>query len=178
MKVMRFLPAVLASALLLNGAQAADNEDNVHFSGALVAEPCTLPDSETNIELDFGSVIIKSLYQYQRTQSQPFTIHLEACDPSLMKTVSVTFNGTADDELNTLLALDPSSGAKGVAIGLELPDGSPLAINKAAPYQQLTAGNNALTFDAFVQIKPQALATKTITPGNFTAISTFVLGYQ
>jgi len=178
MKVMRFLPALLASALMLNGAKAADNEDNVHFSGALVAEPCTLPDSETNITLDFGSVIIKSLYQYQRTQSQPFTIHLEACDPSLMKTVSVTFNGTVDDELNSLLALDPTSAAKGVAIGLELPDGSPLAINKAAPYQQLTAGNNALTFNAYVQIKPQALSMKAVTPGDFTAISTFTLAYQ
>lgn len=178
MKFMRFLPVVLASALLFNSAQAADNENNVHFSGALVAEPCTLPDSETNITLDFGSVIMKSLYQYQRTHSQAFNIHLEECDPSLMKTVSVTFNGTADDELNTLLALDPTSSAKGVAIGLELPDGSPLAINKPSPYQQLTTGNNTLTFNAYVQIKPQALASKTITPGDFIAISTFVLGYQ
>lgn len=175
---MRFLPALLVSTLLLNGAQAADNENNVHFSGALVAEPCTLPDSETNITLDFGSVIMKSLYQYQRTQGQPFTIHLEECDPSLMKSVSVTFSGTSDDELTTLLALDPSSMAKGVAIGLELPDGSPLEINKAAPFQPLMAGNNALTFNAYVQIKPQALSAKTVTPGGFTANSTFILAYQ
>lgn len=176
MKTMMLIPVALAGTLFFTGARAEEN--NVHFSGALVAEPCTLPDTETDIHLDFGSVIEKSLYQYQRTKSQPFTIHLEACDPALMKTVSVTFTGTADDELTTLLALDPTSDAKGVAIGLEMPNGSPLGINKAAPWQQLTAGNNSLTFNAYVQIKPQALSMKTVTPGVFSAISNFVLSYQ
>lgn len=176
MKLITIFPAVLAGTLLFIDVQAVEN--NVSFSGALVAEPCTLPDNDANITLDFGSVIEKSLYQYQRTKSQPFTIHLENCDPAMMETVSVMFTGTADDELTTLLALEPSSSAKGVAIGLELPDGSSLAINKAAPWQQLVEGNNALVFDAYVQIKPQALSTKTLTAGDFSAISTFALTYQ
>lgn len=176
MKLLTLIPAVLTGAMMFNSVSAAEN--NVHFHGALVAEPCTLPDSDTDIKLDFGSVIVKSLYQYQRTKSQPFTIHLEDCDPTLMKTVSVTFSGTADDELTTLLALDPSSTAKGVAVGLELPDGSPLAINKAAPYQQLVSGNNALTFNAYVQALPVYIANSNIVLGNFTVISSFVLNYQ
>lgn len=176
MKLLILFPAVLAGAMVFNPVNATEN--NVHFHGALVAEPCTLPDSDKDIKLDFRSVIVKSLYQYQRTKSQPFTIYLEDCDPSLMKTVSVTFSGTPDDELNTMLALDPSSTAKGVAIGLEMPDASPLAINKTTPWQQLTAGNNTLTFNAYVVAEPSALSSKTITAGDFTAISSFVLNYQ
>ncbi len=110
----RRLLAALALALALvfcAGAMAA--EDNVHFSGALVSEPCTLPDADKDIKLDFGSVIVKSLYQYQRTKSQPFSIHLQACDPAILSTVSVTFQGTADTELPQMLALDAGSAAKG-----------------------------------------------------------------
>lgn len=178
MKLMTFssLLLTLTGVMLSNGVQAVDN--NVHFHGALVAQPCVLPDSDTELKLHFGSVIEKSLYQYQRTKSLPFSIHLEDCNPSLMNTVSVTFNGSPDDELPTYLALESTSTAKGVAIGLEMADGTPLDINKAAPSLPLTAGDNTLTFNAFVQAKPNALSQETITAGDFTAISTFVLGYQ
>lgn len=170
---------ILLAALALvfsTGVPAA--EDNVHFSGALVAEPCTLPDADMDIKLDFGTVIEKYLYQYQRTQSQPFSIHLLECDPSIMSTVSVIFQGTADEELTDMLALDVSSAAKGLAIGLELEDGTPLAINKASPYTQLTHGTNILTFNAYVQVQPTVLTNKKLTAGNFNANSTFVLSYQ
>lgn len=175
MKRELLLPTMLAAILSVTSAQAADN---VHFSGALVSEPCTFPDSDTDIHVDFGSVITKYLYQYQRTKSQPFTIHLENCDPSVMKTVSVTFKGTADNELTDMLALDPSASAKGIAIGLEVNEGTPLAINKASPFSVLSDGNNSLTFGAYIQAKPTMIASNGLTPGNFSAISTFMLNYQ
>ncbi|CBA33887.1 fimbrial protein [Cronobacter turicensis] len=176
MKIINFLPGVLLSITMVTSAVAA--EDNVHFSGALVAEPCTLPDKDTDISLDFGTVIEKYLYQYQRTKSQSFSIHLEDCDPTLMSSVSVTFRGETDTELTTMLALDASSTAKGVAIGIELPDGTPLAINKASPYSQLTRGTNSLTFNAFVQAQPTAITSKSLIAGDFAVISTFLLTYQ
>ncbi|MEX7606156.1 fimbrial protein [Enterobacter asburiae] len=175
MKLLTLFPALLASVVIFNVAKAADN---VHFSGALVAEPCTLPDEYSDVQLDFGSVILKSLYQYQRTKSLPFTIRLEECDPSLMSLVSVTFEGTPDDQLSTLLALDPSSTAKGVAIGLEQSDGTSLDINKNGQFQQLTQGENTLKFLAYVQIKPDALTNKSVSAGDFSAIATFKLNYQ
>uniref|UniRef100_UPI001F557CA2 fimbrial protein n=1 Tax=Enterobacter asburiae TaxID=61645 RepID=UPI001F557CA2 len=106
MRQVIFFPIILAAIITINPLYAADN---IHFSGALVAEPCTLPDSDTDIHVDFGTVIVKYLYQYQRTKSQMFTIHLENCDPSILKTVSVTFKGTTDDELTDMLTLDTSS---------------------------------------------------------------------
>ncbi|HGC6387727.1 TPA: fimbrial protein [Cronobacter dublinensis] len=163
--------------LALSGSVSAA-EDNVHFSGALVSEPCMLPDTDTDIHLDFGTVIEKYLYQYQRTKSQPFSIHLTECDPAILSTVSVTFQGTADTELTDMLALDASSSAKGVAVGFELEDGSQLALNKASPFSQLNTGDNMLTFNAFVQAQPSVLLNHSLRAGAFTAISTFILAYQ
>lgn len=169
---------LLAALALVFSAGVPAAEDNVHFSGALVSEPCTLPDADTDIRLDFGSVIEKYLYQYQRTKPQPFSIHLQECDPTILSTVSVTFQGTADTELTALLAPDASSTAKGVAIGLELTDGTPLTINKASPYTQLSGGANTLTFNAYVQARPTVIANKTLAAGDFTATANFVLAYQ
>lgn len=175
MKFVLFLPALLAGMLTVNASQAAEN---VHFSGALVAEPCTLPDADTDIHVDFGTIVVKYLYQYQRTKGQSFTLHLEDCDPSVMKTVGVTFKGQADDELTEMLALDPSSSAKGVAVGFSMPDGSSLAVNKISPITQLSQGKNNLEFFAYVQARPTAVTAKTLAVGDFSAISTFVLTYQ
>lgn len=170
----RMLPLLLLACT----TQAPAAADNVHFSGTLVAEPCTLPDADTDIRLDFGTVVTKYLYQYQRTKSQPFAIHLQECDPAIMKTVSVTFRGTADTELPDLLATDASGTAKGVAVGIERQDGTLLPVNKASPEMSLVSGSTTLNFKAFVQIQPGALAKRSLTEGSFTAISTFILGYQ
>ncbi|EOC1298767.1 fimbrial protein [Cronobacter dublinensis] len=175
MKTILWAGALLALAL---SGSAPAAEDNVRFSGALVSEPCTLPDADTDIHLDFGTVIEKYLYKYQRTKSQPFAIHLKDCDPALMNTVSVTFQGTADSELTTMLALDVSSVAMGIAIGFEQADGKPLNINNPGPFINLTTGNNTLTFNSFVQVKPSALASNSLKLGGFTAVTTFVLAYQ
>ena len=169
---------LLSAALGLTSVGVIAAEDNVHFSGALVTEPCVLPDADKDIQLDFGAVIEKYLYQYQRTKSQPFSIHLAECDPAILSTVSVTFQGTADTELTEMLALDAASTAKGVAVGLELADGKPLAINKASPYSQLTSGDNKLTFNAFIEAKQAKIADKSLMAGDFTATANFVLSYQ
>ncbi|PZQ93649.1 MAG: fimbrial protein, partial [Flavobacterium psychrophilum] len=99
-------------------------------------------------------------------------------DPSILKTVSVTFKGTTDDELTDMLTLDTSSSAKGIAIGLELNDGVLLAVNKSSPATQLVSGKNSLTFGAYVKAKPTMVASKSLSPGDFTANSTFLLSYQ
>ncbi|ELY7390998.1 type 1 fimbrial protein [Cronobacter universalis] len=162
--------------VLLNCADAA--EDNVHFSGALVSQPCTIPDADTDIKLDFGSVIKKSLYKYTRTTGKPFNIHLEDCNIELMKTVSVTFEGIADNELTTMLALDAVSTAKGVAIGIETVDGVSMPVNKMGPYSQLVSGSNTLTFNAYVQAAPSSITNGTLVEGDFSSTANFVLNYQ
>ncbi|MBE4916814.1 type 1 fimbrial protein [Enterobacter cloacae complex sp. P6RS] len=178
MKNLAWVLYVFLSCMIQRGYAASDGMDNVHFHGALVAEPCKILDSDANILLDFGTVIESYLYEYHRTLSKPFAIHLTDCDPSLYNTVSVTFQGTADSELTDFLALDPTSTAKGVAIGLTLSDGTPLAVNKASPYSMLSSGNNTLYFKTFIEAKPSGLLNNSLQVGEFRSVATFVLSYQ
>ncbi|MTH44965.1 fimbrial protein [Intestinirhabdus alba] len=166
---------VLAMTFTLPGMAA---EDNVTFGGTLVADPCTIPPGEETIGLEFGSVIDKALYADTRTKGVPFTLHLTECDPSLANTLSVTFSGTPATGLPGLLALDAGSTAKGIAIGLEAMDGTPLALEKAGAATQLVTGEMQLRWRAYVQGEPQALATRGIVPGEFSATATFRLDYE
>ena len=105
-------------------------------------------------------------------------VRLADCDPSVLSTVSVTFQGTEETELPGLLAIDPASTAKGIAIGIEGDDGTLLPLSTASPYANLIPGNNDLNFQAFVQATPTAMANKALVVGEFSATATFVLGYQ
>ncbi|WP_236916836.1 fimbrial protein [Cronobacter sakazakii] len=176
MKIKLIIFCIIAVSMVINDAEAVDN--NVHFSGALVSEPCILPDADTEISLDFGSVISKYLYEYQRTKSVEFSINLAGCNPSIKNTVGVTFNGNEQPDMPGYLSLDSSSQAKGVAIGLESPEGVFFSNNKSTPFYPLVNGDNALKFKAFIQILPDALAKHSLIEGEFTAISTFILNYQ
>nr|WP_234472471.1 fimbrial protein [Pantoea agglomerans] len=153
-------------------------EDNVQFRGALVAEPCVIAPGEENLQLDFGTVIDKYLYLNQRTHGQPFEIHLMACDVSLAKTLTITFSGNENLQLPGLLALDATSQASGIAIGMETPEGKPLPLNLAGQKSLLAAGSNRIAFKAFVQGEPDAIAKETIKQGPFSTVATFRLEYE
>ncbi|EMJ5851812.1 type 1 fimbrial protein [Klebsiella aerogenes] len=157
-------------------ADAAD--DNIHFTGALVAEPCVIPSGEENIPLEFGTIIDKYLYENQRTGNEPFTIHLTECDPAIASTLSVIFSGTPSPSLPGLLALDGGSTASGVAIGLNDMNGDALPLEQAPPVVELAKGENVLTFSAYVQGEPEAIANRSIGRGEFTATATFTLKYE
>ncbi|MFS7243196.1 fimbrial protein [Serratia proteamaculans] len=170
------LLAIMLALLLMGFAQASAN-DNLRFDGALVAEPCELDPKTTDIALDFGPVVDKYLYLNIRTPSKPVTIRLLGCDLSLGKTVSLTFSGSVSPELPGLLALTKGT-AGGIAIGMELPDGSPLPLNKATPLLTLMAGGTTLTLMNYVQGEPVALKNHGIVSGDFSAVATFTLTYQ
>ena len=60
------LSLALLAAINANQAQALDK--NLHFSGALVSEPCNLDPETSDITVDFSSVVAKYLYQNTRTR--------------------------------------------------------------------------------------------------------------
>ncbi|HIE1345158.1 TPA: fimbrial protein [Serratia marcescens] len=157
---------------------AAKPELSVLYRGSLVAEPCTLLPEDEDILLDFGTVIDKYLYLNTRTHSKPFQLHLIDCDTSLGKTVKMTFSGTESIALPGLLALDGSSEAKGVAIGLETQDGQALALNQQSRGHEISDGNNVITLQAYVRGEPEAITNKSIERGMFTAVATFNLEYE
>lgn len=153
-------------------------EIGLRYTGSLVAEPCIIEPGYEDIVLDFGSIIDKYLYLNTRTQSKPFEIRLVDCDLSIGKTVSVTFRGTESVGLPGLLAVDNSSAAKGIAIGLETNEAKPLAFNKESDKFVLQAGNSRIGLKAYVQGEPTAIRNKNITRGPFSAVATFRLEYE
>ena len=173
------LIAGISLAGWLNMAMAATKPElSVLYRGSLVAEPCTLLPEDENILLDFGTVIDKYLYLNTRTHSKPFQLHLVDCDTSLGKTLKMTFSGTESIALPGLLALDGSSEAKGIAIGLETEDGQALALNQQSRGHEISDGNNTITLQAYVQGEPEAIKNKAIERGMFTAVATFSLEYE
>jgi type 1 fimbria pilin len=173
-KVGAVLP--LLATLATTSAWAAG--ENVHLYGALVAEPCVIPPGEEDIALDFGTVIDKYLYLNTRTLGQSFSIHLTECDVSLGKTVNVTFLGTENAALPGLLAIDGSSQATGIAIGLETEQAKPVPINKASDKYVLQDGDNRIALKAYVQGEPEAIRNESIERGPFNAVATFSLEYE
>lgn len=152
--------------------------ENVLLHGALVAEPCTLHPGDEAVALEFGTVIDKYLYLNSRTHSKAFTLRLQDCDVSLGNTVRISFSGTESAELPGLLKLDGASQASGVAIGIETAAGVPLPLNSASGSYPLSAGNSALTLQAYVQAEPTAITNKSISRGAFSAVTTFNLVYE
>lgn len=167
---------VLFAAPFASAGTTGDTQVEMH--GTLVAEPCIIPAGEENIRLDFGTVVEKFLYQYTRTASQPFFIHLAECDLSIGTTVSMTFLGTESTALPGLLAPDAGSGARGIAIGIETPEAKTIKINKASDKFALRSGDNHIPFRAWVQGEPQAISRQKITPGAFSATATLALEYE
>ncbi|OOV89396.1 MULTISPECIES: fimbrial protein [unclassified Pseudomonas] len=164
-------------ALMLAHSLTAQAE-NVRLHGALVAEPCVIVPGDENVQLNFGTVIDKYLYANQRTRGQAFDIRLMACDPSLSKTVKMTFSGVENPHLEGLLAIEGNSQASGIAIGMETQAGRKLPLNTSGEGIRLVNGNNTLTVLAYVQGEPQAIAKHNIQHGPFSAIATFSLEYE
>ncbi|CAM3830002.1 fimbrial protein [Serratia silvae] len=166
------LGALTASPTLAVG------ENNVRLYGSLVAEPCVIAPGKEEIVLDFGTVIDKYLYLNTRTIAQPFSIHLAECDLSLGKTMKITFIGPENPALKGLLAIDGSSSASGIAIGLETTEGKSLALNKGSYVQGLQTGDTIVALKAYVQAEPDAITKRSIKRGTFSATATFSLEYE
>lgn len=153
-------------------------EPNMRLYGALVADPCIIPPGDEDIQLEFGNIVDKYLYQNMRTPGHSFEIRLSDCDLSLVNTVSVTFEGAESTALPGLLALDGGSEATGIAIGLETPESQPLPLNQASDKYTLQAGNNVIALRAYVRGEPEAITNKAIGHGAFNAVATFSLSYE
>lgn len=181
MKQWRALPRIGLSLLLTcpflfcAPAQAAEN---LAFKGTLVNAPCTLRPGDEAVVLDFGTLVNKFLYTNARTPSQPFSLHLDDCDTAVATGVKLTLIGTESSSLPGLLALDTSSVAQGVVVGMETRSGQALPLNAQGYTTALTPGNMTIALQAYVQAEPAAKANLGIVPGAFTATATFALEYQ
>ncbi|WP_338492639.1 fimbrial protein [Erwinia aphidicola] len=150
--------------------------DNVHLYGTLVAEPCTLKPGDENINVGFGNIVDKYLYINARSPSQAFQLHLQGCDLSIGKQLSVSFSGNESSILPGLLAVLPDNS--GLAIGIEDAAGKAIALNRGSKDLTLEKGDMTLKFAAWIEGEPQAIKEHTIARGEFSAVATFRLDYR
>lgn len=149
--------------------------DNVHLYGTLVAEPCTLKPGDENINVGFGNIVDKYLYINARSPSQAFQLHLQGCDLSIGKQLSVSFSGNESSILPGLLAVLPDNS--GLAIGIEDAAGKAIALNRGSKDLTLEKGDMTLK-SAWIEGEPQAIKEHTIARGEFSAVATFRLDYR
>jgi len=151
----------------------------LRIKGELVAEPCVIRPGDEEIEVDFGTIVDKYLYINKKSHLESFDIHLEDCDTSISDSVSVTFtSANTNSKLPGLLALDSTSMATNVGIAILDSNANLIEINTPTPMYQLVNGSNVLQFKSYVEAESDAIQSRGIGLGTFTATATFTLLYD
>jgi type 1 fimbria pilin len=162
--------------LTTSGMQSANAADNLQIKGTLVTEPCVLEPTGNTLAIDFRTVIKKGLYKDKRTPAIPFTIALTECDTSIGKEVMLMLTGDESTALPGMLA-PGGSGGTGIAIGIETPDKTPVAVNKKTSTYALQDGLTEIHLQAFVEAEPDAIKNQTLIAGEFSATATISASY-
>lgn len=173
----RWSCAWLGLLLALGTMPKGEAANNLSFKGNLVAEACTIRPGDEAITLELWDVTSKHLYINTRTPGKRFNVHLEDCDTTIGKTVTITLGGRENMALPGLFALDGGSGASGIGLGVETLNNKPLPLNTVSDEQVLSNGSNVIELKAYVQGEPNAIRDQTIGPGTYTVTSTFTLDY-
>ncbi|EBH1886807.1 type 1 fimbrial protein [Salmonella enterica] len=148
---------------------------NINYSGKLVNEPCILSPDTQDIIVNFGTIIEKGLYINGRTPSQSIMLKLSNCDNDVSN-LQVKFIGAESQYQPGHLSINGDD--EGYAIGFQDEQGLQVDINTLSPPIQLKGGDNELVFSAYVSGNPEDIKNMTITKGEFTATSTFLLIYN
>lgn len=179
-------PLALLSALILSSTfvsaedavtpsvAGASGGGKVHFQGSIINAPCTLSTASEEQTVRLDQVSSKTLLNNGTSKMKPFVIELQQCDASTLKKVKVTFGGDADRTDPTLLGI--AGSAKGAGIVLTDGSGTQVQLGQASQARTLLAGDNSLTFGAF--LKGTTAKDIAPTPGDFIATTNFVLQYE
>ncbi len=156
---------------------------NTIFEGTLVDSPCQIDPSSNSINVDFLDIPVKNFHFGDgKGYIEKFDIKLINCKPSdINKEVKLYFDGREDGSLSGYLAVDGVNDKK-LAIGILDTDGVSLLKLKSAHNNgngtPIKNGVITLSFGAFIQATPEALANKTVVPSNYSAVATFSLIYS
>lgn len=160
---------------------------NVTFDGELVDRPCQVDPGSLNQTVRFLERPARDFWWAPaKSPAENFSIRLTDCDTtSIWKTVKLKFSG--DREMNMTGQSDYFLKVTGVnqgklAVGLLDTDGtSPLKLGEAHNKGQggrIDGNSLQLNFKAFVQATPEAVARKSVQPGEYTSVANFELFYE
>lgn len=173
---MTFTRLTLAAVLLGSAGIALADDASVNISGTILDNTCSVSPDSQDKQVSLGNISSK---QFQKmgdgSPVQVFVINLEKCSTQVSN-ITVSFTGLADSKNTDLLALDAGSGnASGLAVGIYDASRNLVPVGKPSGNYTIQPGqaNVALKFFA------RYIATEnTVTSGNATATTTFVLNYD
>ncbi|MEQ4693594.1 fimbrial protein [Providencia manganoxydans] len=166
----------------------ANSATTMNFDGTLVDTPCRIDQSSLNQNIVFLNSSPRDYWQFPAIRpTEKFTIKLIQCDAkSLWKSVKIKFNGQTESamgaEQQKYLSLSSGANKGKLAIGFVDIDGSQRITlgqnHNGGKGTQLNDGTMLLTFNAFVQASPNAIANKSVVPGMYNATVEFEVSYE
>lgn len=162
---------------MMSGANAADG--TIHFTGAIIADACTVDADSQDMTVNLGSVS-STAFGAAGDKASPtrFTINLGSC-PTTLTSASVKFDGVADSANNDLLQLDasadPTDDASGVGIEISDNTGTAIPLFTASKEYPIDATTNSASMDFTARYVATAA---TVNAGAANATSQFTVNYQ
>lgn len=122
-RVFNHLALACGLMLVFGGVTQAKN-DNLYLHGNLLSKSCTpVSNGGLLVEVHFPTMSYKDLMVSGQSARVPVVFQLKECKGPAQYSVKVTLTGTEDSGQPGFLALDASSGAQGVGIGMETTNG-------------------------------------------------------
>ncbi|MGP2980178.1 fimbrial protein [Serratia nevei] len=174
MKLNKIMLAAAVAFGLSSAAYANQGQGKVTFTGAIIDAPCSISPESSEQTVDLGQISNVALQNGGQSIPRNFSIDLESCSfEAGSNKVTATFSGMESVAGNGLLGI--TGNAKGASIAITDGSGAVIELGKPTKEQELQAGNNTLSFAAYMQGDG---ASATITEGDFQAVADFTLAYN
>ncbi|EKH0602634.1 type 1 fimbrial protein [Escherichia coli] len=186
------LAGVVTLAFSSSGAMADDplvsttaGSGKITFKGTVVDAPCGIDPDSADQTINFGQISKALLDNDGTSEQKDVDIRLVNCTiPAAGKKVSVSFNGGfvtgQKTELNALGPSDATKNTTGVAVVMASQavdtQGELVSFDGSKGKDvTLQPGDNTLHYTAWVK---KAANQANVNPGDFSAVTNFVLTYQ
>lgn len=175
MKLNKIMLAAAVAFGLSSTAYADQGHGKVTFTGAIIDAPCSISPESVDQTVELGQISNVALQNGGQSTPRNFSIDLENCsfDAGTNNKVTATFTGMESVAGNGLLGI--TGTAKGASIAITDGSGAVIELGKPTKEQEIQAGNNTLSFAAYVQGDG---ASATIVEGDFQAVADFTLAYN
>jgi minor pilin subunit PapK len=151
-------------------------EMDIKFKGTLQVKACSL--KKTTVDVTLPDFSVKEFYERIRTPATPFTLELDECDSVIGKNINVLYSGPKEAALPGMLAVAGDNlGALGIGI-VDLDGSTLLPLDQKSQQTAISSEALKLTFGAFVEATPEAIANKNILPGAYSAQASFTFEYE
>ncbi len=175
MKLTTLTGLLLAAGFATTALAADQGGGQVRFEGIIIDAPCSIDPESADRTVNMGQISNKELNGGKTARTtHNFEIKLENCSLETLRNVTVTFSGTKDGNNDELLGIVGNAAGAGIRLTYAGSD-NPIKLGVATNPAELIEGNNVLLFGATLKGSQAAVD---VTPGDFSAITTFALNYQ